>query len=493
MATSLNLWPTPPLQTSITGSCGYPCSTTATTCSAPLTCQPPGVCMDAPFASQLGIALQCGLGDGFVDASGPCDSASCSGIAVSPPVDNHHGTRAVMTGLGSGVGGGGACLGQGNDVAERVVALSTGWFDNQSRCGNVVYLYWNGETTTATVVDECDSQNGACEGNVVQASESVCEALGCDASQNQYILWSDTLISDPLTIITRSPPPIPSDILNLTLWDIQLPDGSAGTLFPAVGLNNTRFFVNNSLVVFVTPANGVPTSGSTHPRTELRQMAVGGGNAAWSPQDGALHELTVTMRVDAFPTAGESVITAQMFCAGPTAGAMITFRVYASGNVVVFNDNNVPVHSLMLDTGYQVGQFFTVRLVASASGSVVVSYSNLASGKTAQTTMTVVASNTYYFKTGSYCQSLSTDTGFCQVSMQSLLLDGQNVVGSLPDEAAAGSLVAPGITSVGFSWVVVGCCVGVILLGVGVVWSLRSEKQEEKEIEQCSKFVVSVL
>ena len=60
---------------------------------------------------------------------------------------------------GSG-GGAGECFGKFYPDSQPVVALSTGWYNKGSRCGKMVTVYANGRSTTAQVVDECDSIHG---------------------------------------------------------------------------------------------------------------------------------------------------------------------------------------------------------------------------------------------------------------------------------------------------------------------------------------------
>ncbi|ORY38188.1 concanavalin A-like lectin/glucanase [Rhizoclosmatium globosum] len=203
--------------------------------------------------------------------------------------------------------------------------------------------------------------------------------------------------------------------INLALWDIQLPDGSAGHLYSAsliLSQGNPRFTNVSGNLVFITPPNGVPTSGSSYPRTELRQMAPGGSNAAWKVNDGLTHKLSVTLRVDSFPWVVQSRLSL-LRCLGQ--GAELMLRVYQTGVVKLFNNFPSAVHSVQLESGYTVGQFISASIAPDATGTTVVSYTNLGSGVSKQITTTVDATQTYYFKTGSYCQCSATDSGVCQV------------------------------------------------------------------------------
>ena len=83
-----------------------------------------------------------------------------------------------------------------------VVALSTGWFNDKSRCLKNITIYGNGQSVQAMVVDECDSNKGCdddhdyqppCRHNIVDASKAVWKALGVATEDwgKLDIFWSD--------------------------------------------------------------------------------------------------------------------------------------------------------------------------------------------------------------------------------------------------------------------------------------------------------------
>ncbi|OVA12133.1 hypothetical protein BVC80_1773g18 [Macleaya cordata] len=83
-----------------------------------------------------------------------------------------------------------------------VVALSTGWFNNQQRCLKKINISGNGRSVVATVVDQCDSTRGCdeehayqppCRNNIVDGSRAVWEALGVTEENRGEldIVWSD--------------------------------------------------------------------------------------------------------------------------------------------------------------------------------------------------------------------------------------------------------------------------------------------------------------
>lgn len=50
----------------------------------------------------------------------------------------------------------------------------------------------------------------------------------------------------------------------------------------------------DAAMVFRTPVEGVTTSGSEHPRFELREMTSSGANASWSAVDGKTHTFEIS-------------------------------------------------------------------------------------------------------------------------------------------------------------------------------------------------------
>lgn len=122
----------------------------------------------------------------------------------SPPVSSH--TKAYLTLNSFEAGGDGSrpskCDNQYHSDDTPVVALSTGWFNNKSRCHNNIRITANGRSVVALVVDECDSKMGCdkdhdylppCANNIVDASKAVWKALGVPLADwgGLDITWSD--------------------------------------------------------------------------------------------------------------------------------------------------------------------------------------------------------------------------------------------------------------------------------------------------------------
>ncbi|XP_038974361.1 kiwellin-1-like [Phoenix dactylifera] len=164
-----------------------------------------------PFTS---LAEACSPSGQLVGKAGHCntenDSECCKAgqkydqYLCSPPVTGATSARMTINSFKKGGDGGGPseCDGHFHSDNERVVALSTGWYNQGSRCGKNIRINANGNSVLAKVVDECDSVKGCdaqhdfqppCPNNIVDASRAVWKALGIPDSKigDSQITWSD--------------------------------------------------------------------------------------------------------------------------------------------------------------------------------------------------------------------------------------------------------------------------------------------------------------
>ncbi|KAK4255126.1 hypothetical protein QN277_008163 [Acacia crassicarpa] len=200
--------PSLPLLTNAISNCGGSC-TTLNDCAGQLICIS-GKCNDDPDAGTH-ICGGSGGGGGGGGGGGNCQPSgnlNCKGKSYpqyrcSPAVS--FSTQAILTLNDFSEGGDGGdpsqCDERYHSNSERVVALSTGWYNNGSRCGKMIKITAsNGKSTTAKVVDECDSVNGCdkahagqrpCRDNIVDGSQAVWDALGLDSNDGEaQVTWS---------------------------------------------------------------------------------------------------------------------------------------------------------------------------------------------------------------------------------------------------------------------------------------------------------------
>ncbi len=108
----------------------------------------------------------------------------------------------------------------------------------------------------------------------------------------------------------------PSDLLDLANWKLQLPTGNPGRVDEVRDLTNFEappYFGLNAEgdgVVFAAPVNGVTTSGSQFPRSELREMN-GQSRAAWSTSSG-MHTMVIDEAITHLPAVRSEIIAGQI-------------------------------------------------------------------------------------------------------------------------------------------------------------------------------------
>lgn len=132
-----------------------------------------------------------------------CGTQSYTTYSCSPQVTAS--TPAILTLNDFSEGGDGgaesSCDGKFHKNSELIVALSTGWFSQGSRCFKKININAsNGKSVIAKVVDECDSMHGCdqehayqrpCDNNIVDGSDAVWNALGLNKDLGRVkISWS---------------------------------------------------------------------------------------------------------------------------------------------------------------------------------------------------------------------------------------------------------------------------------------------------------------
>ncbi|KAK3442331.1 kiwellin [Eucalyptus grandis] len=198
---SINLFSSPSHAIS---SCNGPCHT-LDDCTGQLICIN-GKCHDDPDVGTHVCPSTPSPSGGGCQPSGTmyCQDKSYPKYSCSPPVTSS--TQATLTNNDFSEGGDGGgpseCDSSYHDNSEKIVALSTGWYADGSRCGNGIKITSTktGRSVTAKVVDECDSMNGCdgehanqppCRNNIVDGSKAVWDALGLDiAVGEEDVTWS---------------------------------------------------------------------------------------------------------------------------------------------------------------------------------------------------------------------------------------------------------------------------------------------------------------
>jgi hypothetical protein len=153
----------------------------------------------------------------------------------------------------------------------------------------------------------------------------------------------------------------PGGNFNLSNWELQEPVGSPGsptTIPPGqlkgpTGFHDSYFFTDptDGSMTFWDPENGVTTSGSDYPRSELREMTAAGGEAAW--QTAGTNTLSATVKVSRVPDhvcvgqihTAQSKPLLELFYFASGAIVMQIEQTPAGGNAVPHTVGSVPLGS----------------------------------------------------------------------------------------------------------------------------------------------------
>ncbi|HEX6357889.1 polysaccharide lyase family 7 protein [Actinophytocola sp.] len=190
----------------------------------------------------------------------------------------------------------------------------------------------------------------------------------------------------------------PADVLDLTNWYIGLPIGEdekpTNVEQPALDTYAINpWFVatpNCDAVQFRAAVNGVTTSGSSYPRSELREMS-GADKASWSSTSGT-HTMVIEQAITARPQGRPNVVAGQIHDADDD---VTVFRL--EGTRLYITDGDDSRHHLVTEN-YVLGTRFQAKFEVS-DGQIKVYYNN-----TLQTTIEKDFSGGY-FKAGAYTQA----------------------------------------------------------------------------------------
>lgn len=201
---------------------------------------------------------------------------------------------------------------------------------------------------------------------------------------------------------------LPAQILDLANWKITLPVGSKNKLTEVkqpklAGYEHASYFhTSGDGVLFRAPVNGVTTSGSANPRSELREMNSDGSNASWSSTDGKTHTLIIDQAITHLPNARTDGGVAGVV-AGQIHDANDDICVFRLEGTLLWLTNGDNTHFKLIDAHYALGERFQAAFVAHA-GVVDVYYNGLLVGSIP------VKFSGGYFKSGAYTQANSKNS-----------------------------------------------------------------------------------
>lgn len=194
---------------------------------------------------------------------------------------------------------------------------------------------------------------------------------------------------------------LPSKVLNLTNWKLTVPVETSQPGSPDEYLQPQLATFSLDPYFVVTPdgkgvrfrahCGGATTSGSSYPRSELREMTSSGTKlASWSTTSGT-HTMVITQAITRLPDYKNHVVAGQIHDSNDD---VVVFRLEGTKLFVDLNGTAGPT----LNANYQLGTVFTVKFVARGgkiecyyNGTLAYTYTKSATG--------------CYFKAGCYTQS----------------------------------------------------------------------------------------
>lgn len=201
----------------------------------------------------------------------------------------------------------------------------------------------------------------------------------------------------------------PAQVLDLRNWKIQLPIGGDEDPDEVKQPSLATYRVDPWFVVddacggvrFRAAVNGVTTSGSNYPRSELREMN-GTANAAWSSNSGT-HAMTIDQTVTRLPNDKPHLVVGQIHGGDDDVSV---FRVEGR-NLYVTNGDDA--HYKLVTDDFRLNTRFQVKFVV--SGGKINAYYNGALAATLSKSF-----STGYFKAGAYTQANCGNSSPCGTS-----------------------------------------------------------------------------
>lgn len=201
-------------------------------------------------------------------------------------------------------------------------------------------------------------------------------------------------------------PAFPSEVLDLRRWKLTLPvkDGAGPReVTRPLGLVVPPWFelTGDGGVRFRAPVNGVTTSGSKYPRSELRELNADGSLASWSSTSGT-HTLRIVQAFTVLPLNKPHVVGGQIHDAD---NDVTVWRLEGSKLWVTEGDSKVK----MVTDSYRLGTKFEAKYVV--SGGLVQAYYNGTWVHSFKKSFKGA-----YWKVGCYTQANCSNSSLCNAS-----------------------------------------------------------------------------
>jgi hypothetical protein len=362
------------------------------------------------------VATICALAVGIVGPVTPVASAAGSALSVSSVTassdDGHVPANTLDNDLSTRWSGEGDGVWIRYDLGsvQTVGSLSIAWYEGETRTSTFdVQLSADASAWTTVIAGKVSS--GATlqpeTYDFADGSGRYLRIVGHGNTKNDWTSITETAIFGA----DRSGAgacAYPADVLDLSNWKVTLPTGSPGSptqiTQPALATYSIDpWFTATAAcdgVRFRAAVNGVTTSGSSYPRSELREMAnSGSSNASWSSTSGT-HTMVIDEAVTALPAVKPHVVAGQIHDASDD---LAVFRLEGT-NLYVTNGNDS--HYELVTSSYVLGTEFEATFVV-GGGQIKAYYNGVL-----QTTISSSFSGAY-FKAGEYTQANCGNSSPC--------------------------------------------------------------------------------
>ena len=171
-------------------------------------------------------------------------------------------------------------------------------------------------------------------------------------------------------------PQLPSELIDLSLWKLQLPEDTARSGNPDEvkqpeldNFSHPSFFLLNKkrdALILRAPCGGATTKNSKYPRSELREMTAEGKRASWPTSSEEIHILKARLAITQTPEVKPHLVCAQIH---DTRDDLLVIRL--EKNHLFVRRDNLP--KITLNPNYQPGTPFSFE-IHSGQGNVLVYY-----------------------------------------------------------------------------------------------------------------------
>lgn len=294
--------------------------------------------------------------------------------------------------------------------ATTVGSLSLSWYQGDARTFTFdVQLSATGTSWSTVLTRKVSS--GSTAGpeayDFADASARYLRVVGHGNTKNDWTSISEATVLGPGT--GGGTCRYPADVLDLRNWYVGLPTGASESPTNVKQPALATFAVDPWFVAtpgctgvqFRAAVNGVTTSGSSYPRSELREMT-GSSMASWSSTSGT-HTMTIRQQVQRLPSTKPHVVVGQIHDADDDVSV---FRVEGSN---LYLTNGDDPHYKLITGSLGLNTVFEVRFVVS-SGQIKAYYNG-----TLVSTIFKSFSGAY-FKAGAYTQANCTNSSPCSSS-----------------------------------------------------------------------------